>query len=70
MKVWFEGDMIWYDAIINGVTPNYIKLDTLINKLEFDGKHVYIKGTPHDAIIHDLDNHLITTVRYKAAPTD
>ena len=66
MKVWFEGDMIWYDAVINEITPNCIKLDTMIDKLEFDGKHAYIKGTPYDAIIHDLDNHLRTVVRYQS----
>lgn len=65
MKVWHVANLIWYDAVINGVTPNFIELDTEIDSIEFDGKNAYIKGTPHDAVIHDLNNHLITTVRYK-----
>jgi hypothetical protein len=54
MKVWFEGKVVYYDMIINDITPNWIELDDTIVELKTTDNHVFIKGSEENWIIQNI----------------
>lgn len=63
MKVWFEGNRVFYDMVINGISPNWIEIpDVKIQAIKLIGKDLYIKGEPDNYIIEDITIPAKTTV--------
>lgn len=63
MKVWFENDLLCYDLTVNGINPQFIKLDDTITDVNYHGKYTHVKGESHEFIIFDLDDPSKTRVK-------
>lgn len=60
MKIWHEGNTLYYDLEYNGVRPQCIWLETNIISVELIGNDVHVKGETANFIVQNIDNPNIT----------
>ena len=65
MKLWFEGDTLYYDIEYNGTRPQHIQqLGYIINSVVTTGNDAHVITDEGNYIVRDINDPSITSVTF------